>query len=42
MADSLLEYETIDSDEVNLLVGGGGLDQLKALRGDGTLLWAVW
>jgi cell division protease FtsH len=32
MAGALLEYETIDSDEVNLLVQGGSLAELKALR----------
>lgn len=32
MAGSLLEYETIDSDEVNLLVQGGSLEELKKLR----------
>lgn len=32
MAGALLEYETIDSDEVNLLVQGGKLDELKTLR----------
>lgn len=32
MAGALLEYETIDSDEVNLLVQGGSLEDLKKLR----------
>ncbi|MGE0526746.1 MAG: ATP-dependent zinc metalloprotease FtsH [Bdellovibrionales bacterium] len=32
MAGALLEYETIDSDEVNLLVNGGSLEELKKLR----------
>lgn len=32
MAGALLEYETIDSDEVNLLVQGGKLEELKTLR----------
>ncbi len=32
MAGALLEYETIDSDEVNLLVQGGTLEDLKKLR----------
>lgn len=32
MAGALLEYETIDADEVNLMVQGGTLDQLKGLR----------
>lgn len=32
MAGALLEYETIDSDEVNLLVQGGSLEELKTLR----------
>jgi cell division protease FtsH len=34
MAGALLEYETIDSDEVNLLVEGGTLEALKTLRGN--------
>lgn len=34
MAGALLEYETIDSDEVNLLVQGGGLDKMKIMRDD--------
>ena len=33
MAGALLEYETIDSDEVNLLVQGGSLEDMKKLRG---------
>ncbi len=32
MAGALLEYETIDSDEVNLLVQGGSLEEFKKLR----------
>ena len=32
MAGALLEYETIDADEVNLLVQGGTLEQMKAMR----------
>jgi cell division protease FtsH len=32
MAGALLEYETIDSDEVNLLVQGGSLEELVKLR----------
>jgi len=32
MAGALLEYETIDSDEVNLIVQGGDLEKMKALR----------
>jgi cell division protease FtsH len=32
MAGALLEYETIDADEVNLLVQGGSLEELKKLR----------
>ena len=32
MAGALLEYETIDADEVNLLVQGGSLEDLKNLR----------
>lgn len=32
MAAALLEYETIDSDEVNLLVQGGSLVEMKTLR----------
>ncbi len=32
MAGALLEYETIDSDEVNLLVAGGDLEKMKAMR----------
>ena len=32
MAGALLEYETIDSDEVNLLVQGGSLEELKKMR----------
>lgn len=32
MAGALLEYETIDSDEVNLLVGGGSLEEFKKIR----------
>jgi cell division protease FtsH len=32
MAGALLEYETIDADEVNLLVQGGTLEELKGLR----------
>lgn len=32
MAGALLEYETIDSDEVNLMVQGGKLEEMKALR----------
>ncbi len=32
MAGALLEYETIDSDEVNLLVQGGSLEDMKKLR----------
>jgi cell division protease FtsH len=34
MADALLEYETIDADDVNLLVRGGTLEELKRLRGE--------
>jgi len=33
MAGALLEYETIDSDEVNLLVKGGSLEEIGKLRG---------
>ena len=32
MAGALLEYETIDADEVNLLVQGGSLEQMKTMR----------
>ncbi|MGE4130196.1 MAG: ATP-dependent zinc metalloprotease FtsH [Bdellovibrionales bacterium] len=32
MASALLEYETIDSDEVNLLVQGGTIEEVKKLR----------
>jgi len=32
MAGALLEYETIDADEVNLLTQGGSLEDLKKLR----------
>jgi hypothetical protein len=32
MAAALLEYETIDSDEVNLMVQGGSLEEMKKLR----------
>jgi cell division protease FtsH len=32
MAAVLLEYETIDADEVNLLVQGGSLEEMKKLR----------
>ncbi|MBX3021319.1 MAG: ATP-dependent zinc metalloprotease FtsH [Bdellovibrionales bacterium] len=32
MAGALLEFETIDADEVNLLVQGGSLEELKKLR----------
>lgn len=32
MAGALLEYETIDADEVNLLVQGGSLEEFKKLR----------
>lgn len=32
MAGALLEYETIDADEVNLLVQGGSLKELEGLR----------
>lgn len=32
MAGALLEYETIDSDEVNLLVQGGSLEEVKKLH----------
>jgi cell division protease FtsH len=32
MAGALLEYETIDGDEVNLLVQGGSLEEFKKLR----------
>src|SRR6185312_9988245 len=32
MAGALLEYETIDADEVNLLVQGGSLEEMKSLR----------
>jgi cell division protease FtsH len=32
MAGALLEYETIDADEVNLLTQGGSLDDFKKLR----------
>ncbi|NJL25362.1 MAG: ATP-dependent metallopeptidase FtsH/Yme1/Tma family protein, partial [Calothrix sp. SM1_5_4] len=32
MATALLDYETIDSDEVNLLVQGGSVEELKKLR----------
>ena len=32
MTGALLEYETIDADEVNLLVQGGTLEQMKAMR----------
>jgi cell division protease FtsH len=32
MAGALLEYETIDADEVNLMVQGGSLDDMKKLR----------
>jgi hypothetical protein len=32
MAGALLEYETIDGDEVNLLVEGGSLEEFKKLR----------
>ncbi len=32
MAGALLEYETIDADEVNLMVQGGSLEELKTLR----------
>ena len=34
MSESLLEYETIDTEEVDLLVKGGSLDELKKLRGE--------
>ncbi len=32
MAGALLEYETIDSDEVNLMVQGGSLEEVKKLH----------
>ncbi|MAE73626.1 MAG: cell division protein FtsH [Bdellovibrionaceae bacterium] len=32
MANALLEYETIDGEEVNMLVDGSGLDELKERR----------
>ena len=32
MAGALLEYETIDADEVNLLVQGGSIEEMKKLR----------
>ena len=32
MAAALLEYETIDTDEVQLLVQGGSMDEMKKLR----------
>ena len=34
MANALLEYETIDSEEVNLLVKGSSLDEIKKRRGE--------
>lgn len=34
MSEALLEYETIDSEEVEFLVKGGSLEDLKTLRGE--------
>ncbi|MCB0363425.1 MAG: hypothetical protein KDD35_11915, partial [Bdellovibrionales bacterium] len=34
MAEALLEHETIDSEEVTILVKGGGLPEINERRGD--------